>query len=229
VKKSLLLSVALLLVIGALPALAANSIAVNGPGLNSTNFKLAITDEDDCGAADTPVFVQSDEPNNESHIKMKFYLNAETLTAPPAGGGRAFRFLNLQDADDPANPVAILFLQRQSTTGKWRLVGWIRDTETPGWIYAGSLFAFDYQSAASQPQFECDWYAAGAANTARFTCMKVGTPQVFDTGTTLPTNDRGVDSVQIGFFDYDGYGGVTGPNMCTGGGALNFDEYESYR
>jgi len=225
VRKSLLLSVALLLVIGALPALAANSIAVNGPGLNGTNYKLAITDEDDCGAADTPVFVQSDEPNNESHIKMKFYLNAETLVAPASGGGRAFRFLNLQDADDVANPVAILFMQRQVTTGNWRLIGWIRNTAGSSWQYVGSLFAFSYQSAASSPQFECDWYAASAPGTARFTCTKVGTAQMFDSGTTLQTNDRGVDSVQIGYFDYDGYGG----GGCNGGGSLNFDEYESYR
>lgn len=213
-KKNLVVALAATLALGAGSAFAANTLAVNaGAALNGTNFGMAITVDP---AASNVVFVQSDHPNAETHIRLVWRMRFQNLTAPASGPGRSFRFLNVTDADDPANPHKVFFAQRQATTGNWRLAAWSRNTSNSTYEFAGGLFLFAYQ-AADDVQIDCE--STPGAGNGILTCSKTGTAQTF-TNSALNDGGRQTDTVALGFFDFDNFNSA---------GTAHFDEYESYR
>ena len=197
-------------------AFAANTLAVNaGAALNGTNFGMAITVDP---TASNPVYVQSDHPTSETHIRLRWRMRFQAQTAPAAGPGRSFRFMNVGDVDSAASPHKVFFAQRQSTTGNWRFAAWSWDTPANTYVFAGGLFLFSYL-APDDVLMECESTPATAPGNGVLTCTKVGTAQTF-TNSTLNDTSRQTDNVQFGFFDFDNFNSA---------GTAHFDEYESYR
>jgi hypothetical protein len=208
-KALLVLAVAVLLSAGA--ALAQNTLTVNATAaLGGTNFGMDISV---ASGATNSVYVQSDHPNAETHLLMKWRLSLGAATAPSSGAGRNFRFLRVYD--QAANRFfLVLFAQRQQT-GNWRLAAWSFDSVSNQYTFAGGHFLTQYANAEDM-QESCDWTAG--AGTGALTCTKVGTGQTF-TASNLNSNFVG-DSISTGFFDFDNFNSV---------GHVYFDEYEFYR
>ncbi len=208
--------------ITAMPVAAANTLTVGaGSALGGTNFGLSINV--DAGAGITnPVFVQSDHPTDETHLLLRFRLRVDGLNAPAAGAGRNFRLLNVVDDSAPATPHKVIFLQRQNTTGNWRLVGWTY-TNAAAYEPAGAFFLANFAGAFDR-QIECEWTQATAGANGIFGCFRTDTPgtQFFLRSNISDSNFQG-DQVQVGFFDFDGFPGTAAASQ------LDFDEYESYR
>ena len=219
-KTLMMLSAAALL---SAPVMAANTLTVIGPdlGLNATEYSLSINVDP---AAANPVFVQSDHPDGEDHLLLRFWLKVDALQAPATGPGRNFRLLNVGDDDFVATPHKILFLQRQSAgvVHAWRFLAW---TYTNGGTYefVGSFFLNNYAGALER-QIECEWTKATAPSNGSFGCFRVDSPgnQTFERTDINDSNFLG-DYVQVGLFDFDGFPGAAAA------GALKFDEYQSYR
>jgi hypothetical protein len=207
----------------AAPALAANSLSVTGgAALNGTNFGLQVNVDN---TATNAVYVQSDHPNNETHMRVVWRMKINELNAPASGAGRNFRFMNFVDSDDAANPHKILFLQRQATTGNWRLAVWTRNTTSNAYEFSGGLFVATNLST-NDIQLQCEWTKdtiAGAGGNGIMECKRLtGSLQQFldnDNDDDL----RQTDSVQMGFFDFDSFPGAAASGNC------KMDEYESYR
>jgi hypothetical protein len=162
-------------------------------------------------------------------MKIIWRMKINELNAPASGAGRNFRFMNMVDNDDTLNPHKIMFLQRQVGSGNWRLAVWTRDTSANAYVFAGGHFVATNLSA-NDIQEQCEWTkdpTAGATGTGSLTCTRLN-PVCSNSGCTFTVstlNDdlRQTDSVQLGFFDFDGFPGVAAS------GNMKFDEYESYR
>lgn len=208
-KVLLVLAAAVLLSAGA--ALAQNTLTVNNTAaLGGTNFGMDISV---AAGATNSVYVQSDHPNAETHLLMRFRLNLVAATAPISGAGRNVRFLRV--FDQAANRFhTILFAQRQQT-GNWRLAAWSFDTVANAYVFAGGHFLSAYATNLDI-QEECDW--TPGTGTGILTCTRVGSAFTFN-NTTL-NNNFVADSISTGLFDFDGYNSV---------GHVYYDEYEFYR
>ena len=211
------------LLVAAAPASAVNSLVVNaGAALNATNFGLAVTVGPNAGDTNA-VYVQSSHPTDETHMEIRFRLRDLALNAPLSGAGRNFRFLNMADDAFAATPHKILFLQRQATTGNWRLAAWTY-TNSNVYEFAGGFFFSGYHNAGDF-QIRCEWTKATAPNNGIFHCERTDNPGTFVfTRSDIHESYFQPDFVQAGFLDFDSVGAATG-----GGGKLDFDEYESYR
>lgn len=216
----LLLAVGIL--VAAAPASAVNSLVVNaGAALNATNFGLAVTVGTLAGD-NNAVYVQSSHPTDETHMEIRFRVRVLSLDAPISGAGRNFRMLNMADDTAAATPHKILFLQRQNT-GNWRLLAWTY-TNGAAYEFVGGFFLAGYHNAADR-QVRCEWTKATAPSNGSFRCERTDSPGTqFFQRTDINDSNFQTDFVQVGFFDFDGFGAGNG-----GGGKLDFDEYESYR
>jgi hypothetical protein len=215
-KNRMLVAAAALLLSGAGAAFAQNTLAVNNAAaLGGTTFGMQISV---AAAATNPVFVQSDHPNSETNMRIVWRMKLDQLNAPTTGPGRNFRFMNLIDNDDAANPHKILFLQRQSS-GNWRLAVWSRDTGVNGFVFAGGHFLATGGSTNDIKE-ECVFTMASGGANGVATCTRLEPAGQTFTINTLNDQNRQTDSVQFGFFDFDNFNNV---------GNVKFDEYESYR
>lgn len=215
-KSRMLVAAAALLLSGAGAAVAQNTLAVNaGAALGGTNFGMQVTA---AVGASNPVFVQSDHPNAETHMRIVWRMKLDQLNAPTTGPGRNFRFMNLIDNDDAGLPHKILFLQRQSS-GNWRLAVWSRNTTGASYEFAGGHFLATGGSTNDIKE-ECEFTMASGGANGEATCTRLEPAGQTFTISTLDDQNRQTDSVQFGFFDFD--------NFETAGN-VKFDEYESYR
>jgi len=222
-RKITVLSVALAIA-AAGSAFAANSLSVtSNAALNGTTKGLEV--HVDPSATNT-VYVQSNEPNNETHMKVRLWMSAANLDAPSSGGGRTLRFMNWRDNDDSGLPHKIFFIQRQNGNGNnWRLAVWSRNTDSNSYEYAGGTFLFSYKNTggSGKIQLECEWTKATSGANGILDCHKVGKTGFINSH--LSDSARQTDDVQLGFFDFDGF-----PNgVSDGNSSLYLDEYESYR
>jgi hypothetical protein len=205
--------------IAAAPASAANSLTVTaGAALNTTSFGLSVNVDP---AASNAVYVQSSHPTDETHMEIRFRVRVGALTAPISGAGRNFRMLNMADDASAGTPHKIIFLQRQNT-GNWRLLAWTYNNSS-SYEFVGGFFLAGYLNAADR-HIRCEWTKATAGPNGSFRCERTDNPgSVFFQRTDISDSNFQTDLVQAGFFDFDGFG------TNGGGGALHFDEYESYR
>lgn len=216
-KSKILIAVAAALVLGAGAAVAQNSLAVNaGAALGGTNFGMEITV---ASGATNSVYVQSDHPASETHMIIRWRMRLDGLNAPASGPGRNFRFMNMIDQDEAGFPHKIFFLQRQVTTGNWRIAVWTRNTTTNSYGFAGGHFVATYL-AATDVREECEWTMDTGAGDGSMTCTRLEPAGQSFTNTALVDAGRQTDSVAFGFFDFDGFNSV---------GSIDLDEYESYR
>ena len=129
--------------------------------------------------------------------------------------------MKLRQNSAPATPHKIIFLQRQATTGNWRLVAWTYSNSN-GYEFVGGFFLAGFHNAADR-QIECEWTKATAASNGIFGCFRTDQPaQTFQRTNIDDSNFQG-DYVQVGFFDFDNFPGTAGA------GQLDFDSYESFR
>jgi len=215
--------VAAIALVAAGSAFAANSLSVtNAAALEGSKGLEVHVDP----AATNSVYVQSNEPNNETHMKVRFWISAANLDAPSSGGGRVFRFMGWSDNDDLAHPHKIFFMQRQSVgSHNWRLAVWSWDSDNSKYDYVGGLFLFSYKNTGSsgKAHIECEWTKATSGANGLMTCDKLGTSQHLEKATA--DSARQVDLVQFGFIDFDNF-----PNgVSDGNSSLYLDGYESYR
>ncbi|KAB2966010.1 MAG: hypothetical protein F9K18_06120 [Thermoanaerobaculia bacterium] len=211
-KNKVLLVLAAAVVLSAGAALAQNTLTVNNTAaLGGTTFGMDISI---AAAATNSVYVQSDHPNAETHLLMKWRMNLVATTAPISGGGRNLRFLLVRDETAARNHL-ILFAQRQQT-GNWRLAAWTWDTVGNTYVFAGGHFLSAYATNLDL-QEECDW-TPGAGN-GTLTCTRVGSAFTF-TNATLNNGGLVGDTIRTGFLDFDAFNSV---------GHVYFDEYEFYR
>jgi len=216
-KSKILIAVAAALVLGAGAAVAQNTLAVNaGAALGGTNFGMEITA---VPAATNSVYVQSDHPASETHMIIRWRMRLNGLTAPASGAGRNFRMMNMIDTDAPAQPHKIFFLQRQVTTGNWRLAVWTYDTGINGYAFAGGHFLATYLSANDIKE-ECEWTMDSGGGNGALTCTRLEPAGQAFTVSNLVDAGRQTDSVAFGFFDFDNFNSA---------GNIDLDEYESYR
>jgi hypothetical protein len=219
-KNRVLVAIAAVLLMSAGAAFAQNSLQVlPGAALNGTNFGMQVN-VGTGGGSTNAVYVQSDHPTAETHMRTVMRIKADTLNAPATGAGRNYRFANIVDSDDPALPHKVFFLQRQTTTGNWRLAVWNK-TAADVYEFLGGAFHGTYGPTSPDVKWDCDWTMGGA-----FTCDRtVGATTQQDVINVATVNDAGqqADSFQFGFFDFDGFPGTAAAGSC------KHDEVELYR
>ena len=208
-------AVALALSAGA--ASAQNTLAVNAGAALEGAFGLAVNV---AAAATNAVYVQSDHPTSETHMRIVWRMRLQNLVAPLSGAGRNFRFMMQIDNDFAALPHKVYFAQRQNTTGNWRLAVWSMNTGTNTYDFAGGAFLHNY-AANVNIQFDCETTMATSGANGILVCDRNGVEVI--NVTNLNDGGRQTDSVAFGFFDFDGFPGTAGA------GVAHLDAYESYR
>jgi len=210
-KNKVLVAIAAVVLLSAGAAVAQNTLAVNGTcALGGTSFGMDITVG---AAANNAVYVQSDHPASETHLRLVWRTSLQNAAAPASGAGRNFRFMLVRDETTGRNH-KILFLQRQQTTGNWRIAAWSYDETGGAYTFAGGHFFAPYQNAIDV-QEECEWTQGGT-----LTCTRTDNPSFTFTSGTLNDGSNVADTVRFGFLDFDNFNSA---------GDVCFDEYESYR
>ncbi len=206
-------AVALALCAGA--ASAQNTLAVNAGAALEGAFGLAVNVS---ASATNSVYVQSDHPASETHLRLVWRMRLGALNAPASGAGRNFRFMTVHDTDI-ANAHKVFFAQRQ-VGGNWRLAIWSRNSGTSNYDFAGGAFIHNY-AAAVNIQFDCEMTMAPGANNGILICDRNGVEVI--NVTNLNDGGQQTDFVRLGFLDFDGFPGTAAA------GVAHEDGYESYR
>ena len=184
---------------------AANTLTVNGPGLNSTSFALRVNLDDTANN----VYVETQHPTAETHYLIRFRMGAINSTA---FGQRIVIFLR-HDAPGGAPQFQI------NTWG-------MQDAGAPSTYTFLKGVNIGPVAGAVPNQVEIEWTrstGAGQPNAIfriqRITPGNVGTNQLLN---NLTMFDFTVDDARFGVL------AGSGTNMAAAG-SYKFDEFESYR
>ena len=205
-------------------ALAANGIAVNAPGLNSTGNKLQVTV--DGTVASTNAFVKTDHPNGETHYRMRFWIDPSSLPIVEGNAGtnhiRYFRVNDQNLGPDTALGTFIVgFITKSIDDHSYHWITWVKENDlvfrSRGNIFLGT------GGGDIPAQLEVEFTQGN--NVANNICMRKlnGTVQTIcrGVGNNLQLSNGDVDFVDIGMF--------TNSNPSNISGNWKFDEFESYR
>lgn len=208
-RKTAWVMVAGALVLSAGAAQAASLTVNDACKLNGTNFGLQVT-KNPVGDA----FVRSDHPTNETHFRVKFWVdpNSMDIPAPP---NDYFQFL--RTGHETVGTSLILFL-KQAPSNNYRLTAYVR-VEGQATTYQLVGEAFLQTIGGAEVPVEVEWQR-GAPGFVKVWINTANTnPPTFQKlNANNPTSE--VDTVRWGVFAGDGPV-VTQP-FC-------LDEYESYR
>jgi hypothetical protein len=212
-------TLAFLLAATASAALAANSLSViNNPNKtnNTTNKSLHIIHTTDSA---NNVYVEDLSPNNESHYKIRFWVNPYTLKVEP---NKSIRLGAFGGDGGGGGQHVVIFLKRNDADNSWRVNTWYK-TETSGYGAGPGVFLMSQASPNNWRQVEIEWTRSTGANN--------GTLSVSRTAPTSanPPDATGLDNET---FDVDDIrlGSLAGSGINTNGnGGPLFDEFESYR
>ena len=207
-------------------AFAANNLTVTAPGLNSTGNKLQVNL--DFGAAGNNVFVESQHPNDETHYRIRFWINPAGLQITPdtsvriaaigsnENGQRLLLFLRHDVPDDnPGNPI-------------WALNAWgMEDSGAPStYRFLRGVFVDEVASPGAN-QFEVEWTRSTGAAQANsiFRIQRIA-------GASGGGANQQISNLVMFNFDVDyiRVGALAGSGAnATADSSFAFDEFESYR
>jgi len=209
-KKSLVMFGLCALALSAGAAQAANSLTVNGACALGGSYGLQVTKSD--GSSDA--FVRSDEPTDETHFRVKFLFDGNSMDIP-APPNDYFQFL--RTGWSGVGTSLILFV-KQANSGNYRITTYAR-REGGGTTYVLVGEATVQVIGGPPKTVEVEWQR-GAPGYVKVWLGTANTnpPTYQRSDINNPTTE--VDTVRWGVFNGDG-GAVTG-TFC-------LDEYESYR
>ncbi|MEO7794053.1 MAG: hypothetical protein ABIV06_04710 [Thermoanaerobaculia bacterium] len=188
-------------------ASAVNSLAVNGPGLNGTNFKLEVT----LTASSNNVYVETTHPTDESHYLARFWVGRGTINFP---ANNSIRIGAL--ADDAFGQRIILFLKKNPNNtihlNTWHLL------DSGPFVFGCSIFVTGSAGTASK-QFELEYTQSNGSNNGSIKLTRLDTNLVCNL-TGLDMDNFQVDSGRFGLLSGSGVNAT---------GTYIFDEFESYR
>lgn len=197
------------LALGAGAAQAASITVNNTCALNGTNYGLQVTK--------TPVgdaFVRSDHPTDETHFRVKFWIDPNSMDIPAAPNDY-FQFL--RTGHETVGTSLILFL-KQAPSGNYRLTTYVR-VEGQATTYQLVGEAFLQTLGAAEVPVEVEW-TRGAPGSVKVWINTANTnPPTYQKVNANNPNSQ-VDTVRWGVFNGDGAAIAT--PFC-------LDEYESYR
>jgi hypothetical protein len=209
--------IAAMLVAGPSAAFAvANSLAVDHTAaLNGTSFGLHVTVNDHTASG---VYVVSDEPNNESHFLVRFWLKpGPDLSLPQTANANYFRILNFRRVTGP-NVDLVVFLKRSVSNGNYRINVWYR-ADSGAFANAGEFFLTLASGPVAQ-QIEIEYTKSDGSNNGQIIARKGGVVQFTKSG--LVNAQMPVDEVFFGYIQNSG-------DAANVHGSFYLDEYESYR
>lgn len=214
--------VALVLVPGS--SYAANNLVVVQPGLNGTGNALEVNLEP---GQSNNVFVESSDPNDETHYRIKFWLDPSNLDLPCNQSVRMGAIGSFADGGSGGGQRIVIFLRRAcaGATDIYQINAWgMEDSGYPATyrfligVYAGLV-------ASPQPfQFELEWTAATGPATSDgiYKVSRLGPNPGSQQVTDLDMSDFTVQYIRIGALAGSG-------SKVLSNSSYLFDEFESYR
>jgi hypothetical protein len=225
VSKMAVVSVAMLgLVLFAGSSEAANNLTVVAPGLNSTNYGLQVNVEP---GQSNNIFVESAHPTDETHYRIKFWVDPTNLDIPCDRSIRMGVIGSYADGASGGGQRIVLFLRNACNSGNpiYQLNAWaMEDSGYPAtYRFLTGVFLCEV-SAPSAQQVEVEWTAAtGPATTdGIYKVSRLGPNPGSQQVTNLDMSDFTVQYIRIGAL------AGTGSNALSNSSYM-FDEFESYR
>lgn len=216
--KRLVVVAAVLAVVGALPAVALSTLAVNASAaLNSTSFGLQVNV--DSPSADS-AFVTSDHPSDETHYLMRMrFKPGPGFTMTQTANANYIRIAQLRRDVGTSNVCMVVFLKRSVANGNYRINVWYRkDTTVFG--NAGEFFLTTF-GAPVEKQLEFEYTRGNGSNNGRIIARLDGVQQ-FDTGAVLDNDNYPIGKLDMGYL-------YSATDTATATGPLYEDEVETYR
>ena len=205
--KKIMWIVALFLAVAA-TANAASLTVNNACALNATTWGLEVNK-----ATVGDAYVRSDHPTDETHMLIRFWIDADNINIPQVEGQNAFQFL--RGGHEGVGATLVAFLKRGVASGNYRLTVYARRDDGPNtYKLAGEGFLQLFGGVPSQVEIE---WTRGNPGTVT---AKVNGTQIF-TNTVLNVAAE-IDTVRWGVFAGDG-------PAIPGDATFCLDEYESYR
>lgn len=202
-------------------AFAANTITVVTPGLNSTANAMRVNLDD----TSNNVYVETQEPNGETHYKIRFWVDPTSLAtlAPNTS-------IRIGAVNSTAHGQRLVFFLRHDAPGstpQFQVNAWgLQDTGEPANYTFLRGVNIGPVSGAVPNQIEIEWtrsQGSGQNNAVfrirRITPGNVGVDQILS---NLTMFNFLVDDARFGVL------AGSGTNMLSAG-SYKFDEFESYR
>jgi hypothetical protein len=207
---------------------AAASLAVNnGAAMNGTSNGLQVVVPSKGTTFGDSAYVNSTEPNAETHYLMRFWINPCGMTIPNDGAGGStnyFRFLFGTDANAGAGSTPfthlIGFIARSpGAPGNYRILFWFGNNAL-GYEFAGGTFLTPF-SGCGPARVEVEWTKATSGANGKFKLTNLTNAAAVVDRSDLDNGNLQVDDVYIGYLYSNGNGNVSG--------SFAFDEFESFR
>ena len=200
---------------------AANNLQVVGPGLNGTNYGLQVNVQP---GQTNNVFVESDHPNDETHYRIKFWLDPSGLDIPCNTSIRMGAIGSFSGGQR-----IVLFLRRAcangGTTDIYQINAWgMEDNGFPA-TYRFLVGVYATLVASPQPeQFEIEWTASTGPSTSDgiYKVSRLGPNPGSQTVNNLDMSDFTVQYIRIGALAGSGSHALSNTSYM-------FDEFGSYR
>lgn len=200
---------------------AANTLTVNGPGLNSTSFALRVNLDDTANN----VYVETQHPTAETHYLIRFWVDPTALSTLSANTSIRMGAIN----STAFGQRIVIFLRHDAPGGapQFQINTWgMQDAGAPSTYTFLKGVNIGPVAGAVPNQVEIEWTrstGAGQPNAIfriqRITPGNVGTNQLLN---NLTMFDFTVDDARFGVL------AGSGTNMAAAG-SYKFDEFESYR
>lgn len=225
--KKLAILACALVALAAMPAAAANSLAVTpAAALQGSNYGLAVTND---FATHNDVYVSSQHPSDETIYRFSFRIFPGDLPAPTVESDYLIGFVRTNGG---ARPWSIpIYLRRQNEY--WTLQTNTRqdNDQFPAWNFALKICGNEntvipcsvYEWGGVQFEFEYHTATSPGASDGWMRVKKVGTAEMA-MFSNLTNYTRTVTEIRWGAI-FQG----NSINRPTGAGTYHFDDFESYR
>ena len=209
---------------------AANSLLVNGNNNNGDTIGadlegakgLAVI----CDGSTNNVYVESQEPNNETHYRAEFLIRPGAVKLNAGNALRIGRFVTNPGGD------SVQILLRRTNVNNWALKVKYRDeTSAPGFKPLANLSLVVDGNHYTTKKVRVEWQADSApgAGDGFVKVARCGnatsncdSPEQERVNTTADNETYRLDSARFGILYGSG-------NKCAGSGAWHFDGFASYR
>lgn len=223
------LGIAFLALVVAVPAMAANSLTVNGTAALEGSYGLSVNID---GANNTTdAYVVSDHPANETLYRFSFRLNPGTLSMDASGQARFFVIGNIRKPTPDKNFFFVYLMLGQD--GWWHLQANARQDDGTFQPWQTTVKVCSVNAGASVPcstftniQITYEWAAASApgANDGYLKVYRDGGSTPIRTFSNMDNDTQSIESAW--------FGAIWMANNTQGAaanGSYYFDSFESYR